>query len=181
MKCVFAIVENYTMDREFFLKLAYATYKVADVLPQDEEVRGNIKDTATNIVAHLLLPEKERDGLYIVKEVQRLQEYFNTAKSKQWINPENFLILEREYDKIIGLSEQYQQISASVPSTPSLSERQKKILEILRSKEKTQVWELQKVLPEVTKRTLRRDLDDLLQLNIVERQGEWNEVFYRLK
>lgn len=169
------------MQREFFLKLAYATYRVADILPENEEIKSNIKDTATSIVAHLLLPEKERDGLYVIKEVQRLQEYFNTAKSKQWVNPENFLILEREYDKIIRLSEQYQQISVSIPSTPSLSERQKKILEILRSKEKTQVWELQKVLPEVTKRTLRRDLDDLLQLNIVERQGEWNEVFYRLK
>jgi len=169
------------MQREFFLKLAHATYRVADVLPESEEIGSNIKDTATSIVAHLLLPEKERDGLYVVKEVQQLQVYFNTAKSKQWVNPENFLILEREYDKIIRLSEQYQQISVSVPPTPSLSERQKKIIEILRSKEKTQVWELQKVLPEVTKRTLRRDLDDLLQLNLVERQGEWNEVFYRLK
>lgn len=169
------------MQREFFLKLAHATYKVADILPENEEVRSNIKDTATSIVVHLLLPEKERDGLYVIKEVQRLQEYFNTAKNKQWVNPENFLILEREYDKIIRLFEQPEQISVSAPPTPSLSERQKKILEILRSKEKTQVWELQKVLPEVTKRTLRRDLDDLLQLNLVERQGEWNEVFYRLK
>ena len=169
------------MDREFFLKLACATYKVADVLPENEETRSNIKDTATNIVAHLFLPEKERDGLYIVKEVQQLQEYFNTAKSKQWINPENFLILEKEYEKIIGLFEHHQQISAPVRADSSLSDRQKRIIEILQSKEKTQVWELQKVLPEVTKRTLRRDLDYLLQLNLVERQGEWNEVFYRLK
>lgn len=171
------------MQREFFLKLACATYKVADVLPEHEEIRGNIKDTATSIVAQLLLPEKEYDGSRIVREVQQIQEYFNTAKSKQWVNPENFLILEKEYDKIIELFEQAEPISipVPVPSAPSLSERQKKILEILRTKEKTQVWELQKVLPEVTKRTLRRDLDDLLQLNLVERQGEWNEVFYRLK
>ena len=167
------------MQREFFLKLTNATYNVADILPQDEEVRNNIKDTATSIVIHLLLPEKDRDGLHIIEEIQQLREYFNTAKSKQWINSDNFLILEREYDKIIELCKQYQQVSVS--PTPSLSERQKKILEILRPKEKTQVWELQKVLPEVTKRTLRRDIDDLLQLNLIERQGEWNEVFYRLK
>ena len=169
------------MDREFFLKLTCATYKVADILPQDEEIRNNIKDTATSIAVQLLLYEKEHDGPRIAKEIQQLQEYFNTAKSEQWVNPENFLILEREYDKIIGLFEQPEPISIPVPSVPSLSERQKKIIEILRSKERTQVWELQKVLPEVTKRTLRRDLDDLLQLKLIERQGEWNEVFYRLK
>ena len=62
-----------------------------------------------------------------------------------------------------------------------LSERQRRIVELLRQKEKVQVWELQKVLPQVTKRTLRRDLDDLLQKSVIERQGEWNSVFYQLK
>ena len=63
-----------------------------------------------------------------------------------------------------------------------LSTRQEKILEFLKSKEKAQVWELQKMLPEpVTKRTLRRDMDDLMQKGRVERQGEWNGVFYKLR
>ncbi|MEK7509980.1 MAG: DeoR family transcriptional regulator [Patescibacteria group bacterium] len=62
-----------------------------------------------------------------------------------------------------------------------LSERQEKILEFLRAKRKVQVWELQKVLPQVTKRTLRRDLDDLLQMDFIQRKGEWNAVFYELK
>lgn len=61
------------------------------------------------------------------------------------------------------------------------SDRQRKILEMLKRKEKVQVWELQKILPQVTKRTLRRDMDDLLQKNLVERRGSWNEVFYQLK
>ena len=62
-----------------------------------------------------------------------------------------------------------------------LTQRQKKIIEFLRAKENAQVWELQKILPEVTKRTLRRDLDELLQKNLVERKGAWNEVSYELK
>ena len=62
-----------------------------------------------------------------------------------------------------------------------LTDRQRKILEYLKAKENAQVWEIQKVVPEVTKRTLRRDLDELLQMDLVERKGEWNTVFYELK
>ena len=70
-----------------------------------------------------------------------------------------------------------------VIGTPArLSARQEKILEFLKTKEKAQVWELQKMLPEpVTKRTLRRDMDDLMQKGKVERQGEWNGVVYKLR
>ncbi|MDO8655006.1 MAG: DeoR family transcriptional regulator, partial [bacterium] len=72
-------------------------------------------------------------------------------------------------------------VSPSTTLRANLSVRQEKILEFLKSKEKAQVWELQKMLPEpVTKRTLRRDMDDLMQKGRVERQGEWNGVFYKL-
>jgi DNA mismatch repair ATPase MutS len=177
------------MDREFFLKVACATHRVANILPEQGQVRNDIKDTATNIAALLFSPESKRDILHIVKEIQQIQGYFQVAKSQRWIDAVNFLILEKEYEKIIELLEQSENSIEEhiepapdpIAEAPSLSERQKKILEILRGKEKTQVWELQKVLPEVTKRTLRRDLDDLLQLNLVERQGEWNEVFYTIK
>ena len=111
------------------------------------------------------------------------------------VEPKHFLILEKEYQKIARwLAEQQIQDSAPVEIRPvirqgapsddgtnSLSERQKRILGILQNKEKTQVWELQKVLTEVTKRTLRRDLDELLSLNLIERKGEWNAVFYQLR
>lgn len=65
-------------------------------------------------------------------------------------------------------------------SHSKISDRQKKILDILKNKNKAQVWELQKIFPQVTKRTLRRDLDDLLQQNLVVRIGEWNTVSYQI-
>ena len=61
-----------------------------------------------------------------------------------------------------------------------MSNRQRKIIEFLKAKDRAQVRELQKILPEVTKRTLRRDLDELLQKNLVARKGEWNMVSYEL-
>lgn len=58
------------------------------------------------------------------------------------------------------------------------SQRQKKILQILATREKAQVSDLIKELPNITKRTVRRDLDDLLKRGKIVRAGEWNQVFY---
>ncbi len=62
-----------------------------------------------------------------------------------------------------------------------LNERQKKILEILKEREKAQVWEIKKIFPEVTKRTLRRDFEQLLKQGFIERIGEKNDTFYQVK
>jgi hypothetical protein len=59
--------------------------------------------------------------------------------------------------------------------------RKEKILNFLKKKGKVQVWEIKEILPDISKRTLRRDFDKLLKLKIVERVGERNETFYRLR
>jgi len=61
-----------------------------------------------------------------------------------------------------------------------LSDRQQKIIKFLSDKEKAQVMDLQEVLPTVTKRTIRRDLDELLATGRVVRLGEFNQVFYKV-
>jgi len=61
-----------------------------------------------------------------------------------------------------------------------LSDRQQKIIEFLSDKEKAQVMDLQTILPTVTKRTIRRDLDELLSSGQIIRMGEFNQVFYRV-
>ncbi len=62
----------------------------------------------------------------------------------------------------------------------SFSERQNKILKFLKENKKAQVMDLQAVLVDVTKRTIRRDLDDLLKKGSIVRVGEWNQVFYQI-
>jgi len=61
-----------------------------------------------------------------------------------------------------------------------MSDRQRKIIEFLDKNEKAQVMELQTVLPDVTKRTIRRDLDELLETGKVLRLGDFNQVFYKI-
>jgi len=61
------------------------------------------------------------------------------------------------------------------------SDRQEKIIKMLTKKGKAQVADIIKELPDVTKRTIRRDLDDLLKKDRILRVGEWNQVSYQIK
>ncbi len=62
-----------------------------------------------------------------------------------------------------------------------LTARQKKIIDFLTSNERAQVMDLKKVLPDVTKRTIRRDLDELMESGKIVRFGDFNQVFYQIK
>lgn len=68
-----------------------------------------------------------------------------------------------------------------IPNNLEKNSRQEKILEILKEKDKAQVWEFKQIFPQVTKRTLRRDFEYLLNQGLVERIGERNATFYKLK
>ncbi len=234
------------MNRNFFIRLAFATHRVADILPQGEQITKEIREGANTILADLiLLTDKEttrveKKGILVLqleRQIDILLVYLDRAKKESWVDSNNFSLLEGEYAKIRELLEIFEgiqgqgkeqkekelfdvlgpQVSGSRQVTPNrermesaqdaslghnkvnspqfedlswktkvqeksvLTQRQKRIIEFLRIKENAQVWELQKVLPEVTKRTLRRDLDELLQKNLVERKGAWNAVSYELK
>lgn len=62
----------------------------------------------------------------------------------------------------------------------NLPPRQQKILEYLASHSQAQVMDLEKLLGGVTKRTIRRDLDELLEAKKIVRKGEFNQVSYAL-
>jgi len=104
-----------------------------------------------------------------------------------------FLLLKQEYNNIKGglevfdIFEEPKEIKKEKPvfikkkvSKKGLNQRQKKILDVLKEKEKVQVQDLQEFFPKVTKRTLRRDLDGLLKTDFIKRKGEWSKVFYVL-
>lgn len=178
----FAILKD-CMNRDFFIKLNSATHRIADLLPEGE-LKYSLKRSANNILCDLILITEENPITQTQKksilprafqEFEVLHGYLEQAKEISAGKPENFLILQREYSKIKPFLGDFER------ETKSLSERQEKIVEILKHKEKAQVWELQKILPQVTKRTLRRDLDGLLRLRLIERIGAWNAVFYCLK
>lgn len=59
--------------------------------------------------------------------------------------------------------------------------RKEKILKILKRVEKIQVGEINKLFPKVSRRTIRRDFQKLVKQGILERMGEKNNTFYKLR
>lgn len=182
------------MDRDFFISLCLATHKVGNLL--NTQVGTPIKLCANAVLSRLVLLfegslssiQKKSFAEDVLKELQSLAKHFELAKAQGSINPANFSILEGEYAKVRqfaqgfvnGMSEAPLRTTSVRESGTGKSLRARKILGLLDAKGKAQVWELQKILPQVTKRTLRRDLDTLVKQGALERKGEWNTVYYQL-
>ncbi|MCU0652988.1 MAG: DeoR family transcriptional regulator [Candidatus Pacebacteria bacterium] len=69
----------------------------------------------------------------------------------------------------------------NAPLTGSQITRQNRILEFLKERGSAQVWEIQKIFPNVSKRTIRRDFRSMLRQGVIERTGERNTTAYKLK
>lgn len=169
---------------ENFLKLAGTIYKIIDFFPESDPLKNKAKEKALCIMDKLVL------GASINSEVEMLLGYLKIACMQGWLNGANYLIICNEFEKIkaekknIPKKEQ-KTVQEDKPQKTekhkeTLSERQKKILKFLEHNEKAQVMDLQKVLGQVTKRTIRRDLDELLRENRIVRAGEWNQVAYKI-
>ena len=152
--------------------------------------------------------KKEKASAELLDDIEVLESYLTLGKYHGWIDNVNFLIIANEYNKIKaqispskGVLRQSLEIASAPPNKqekllqePVLeiqkhyqssehapqehSERQEKILRILAEEGKAQVSGIIKKLPNVTKRTIRRDLDSLLKRREIMRVGEFNQVFY---
>ena len=176
------------MDRNYLIKLCFGVHKVADIFPKSESLKFKIKELANEILANLILINQNdrNDGgttSIILKEIETLEGYFRLAKSKEWVDSRNFLVLEREYNKIKGEVEKLGK-SFSLrnqrleESNLNQKERQKRILEILEKKEKIRLGELSQIFSDVHSRTLIRDLEKLREAGLIQKSGERKAAYY---
>lgn len=124
------------------------------------------------------------DVLEIQEEYGKIKE--NLIGEIQKIEDKDKLGLEQVRLKIPesvvgpGLGESTKKIKVNGPRK-EIESRKRKILEILREVGRIQVGEINKLLPEVSKRTIRRDFQKLVEQGIIERIGEQNNTFYKIK
>ncbi|MEA3295770.1 MAG: hypothetical protein U9Q27_01335 [Patescibacteria group bacterium] len=136
----------------------------------------------------------------ILNNIEILIAYFDLAESQNYVSAKNFLFFCQEYGKIKKAVEQEQmrinvqiqekssqvniptKIKISKPKEKSLiTERQKKLLQILKSKQQAQIKEIEKEFPEKSRRTLQRDLENLISKNLIQKKGDYNELFYEIR
>lgn len=189
-------------------KLTNAVYNLLEYFPESDPLKNKAKEKALAIMENLSLifadagwvslkdcfsGNREKAKLQTLENIEIILNCLKLAKMQGWISGISFLIVSNEYTKIkkeIGLPviiADYEQSPSSQPPLPRVIEepseitaRQRKIIEFLEQNQKAQVMDLMTVLPNVTKRTIRRDLDELLKKEKVVREGEFNQVIYKI-
>ena len=184
------------MDKDYLVKITLAVYQTSEEWKEGDFLKFKLRNLANEILGDFILfwHENPSQNLRskILQEIQEIQEGFGQARAKKLLDRDGFLLFQTEYNNIErrfgdltppkrakGTRKQ-EDFSKRAFVKKELSERQRKILEILTQKDRSQVQDFQKFFLETSKRTLRRDLEDLLKKGLVERGGKWNLVFYTL-
>jgi len=167
------------MDKNNLVELTNKVYKLTLLFPKKEPLRYKIREVADDILACNSGSKKLQENLIILKK------YFEVAKWQNWVSYFDILEIEEKYDKIAIRDSVSVELFVKKANgdrvSGALDNRKEKILEILKEKERIQVWEVNEILSDVSKRTLRRDFEQLLKQGLVERVGERNNTFYQLK
>ncbi|MCX6760507.1 MAG: DeoR family transcriptional regulator [Candidatus Nealsonbacteria bacterium] len=187
------------MNKDFLIQLTNNLYRLTILFPKKEPLRYKMRELADDI----LVRPSERD-------LEALNRFFEVAKTQNWVSPFDVLAIQKDYDNIREelnlISEKTPQIFSEPAPLRELTqivdhnniipeiisrmpdfqpsernERQERILAFLRENGRAQVWEVKQVFPEVTKRTLRRDFEQMLSQGVIERMGEKNNTFYQTK
>ena len=179
------------MDKNYLIKLTSNLYRLTLLFPRKEPLRYKMRELAGEILAGSFSNPKIKKETF--EKLDILDSFFAVAGNQNWVSPQDILNLQQEYirvkevfnkfsqsQKAENLFKQRSSIGQNYEDGPR-NGRQQRILEILKEKGKVQVWEIKKVFPEVTKRTLRRDFEEMLNQGLIERMGERNNTFYQLK
>lgn len=189
------------MDKDSLIRLTTSLYQLTVLFPKKEPLRYKIREVGNDILASFVCARPVSESLEV------LQGFLEIAKTQNWVSPSQVLNLQSEYSKLeealkvaensagavkavkqekptaltVSLADSLRQNLSGETGFSGQDNRQGKIIEFLKAKGQAQVWQLKQVFPEVSKRTLRRDFEDLLEQGLVERMGERNGTFYRVK
>jgi DNA-binding transcriptional ArsR family regulator len=72
-------------------------------------------------------------------------------------------------------------VKKEVSDAFALNERQEIIYKLIRASKKAMMTEVEDVVPGVTSRTLRRDMNKLEKLGLIEKLGKTKDTYYKLR
>ncbi|MCH8741606.1 DeoR family transcriptional regulator [Patescibacteria group bacterium] len=190
------------MDKKFLIQLTSSLYRLTLLFPKKEPLRYKMRELTVEILEDFVELENSNQSAKIsheiLKNIKVLDNFFEVAKNQNWVGFSELFQIQKEYSNIQGTLEDLykvgkiqqsednvfpaaERLKNQVSVRRELNGRQEKILEILKEKGRAQVWELNKIFPELSKRTLRRDVEQLYKEGLIERKGEKNTTFYELR
>lgn len=175
-------------EEDFIINLTGALYRVAEVFPEDALTMA-IKREAVDVLKNYFLGKCQEAG----QGIEALTGLLDVAENLGWAKKENFWVLKENYQKLqknilenqkgpkLPEQNKKKENNKTFDFAKITNERHKKILKFLQKSSQGQIQDFKEILPEVSKRTLRRDMDQLLKLRIVQRIGDKNNTVYRIK
>lgn len=192
------------MDKDFLIQLTNSVYRLTLLFPKKEPLRYKMRGVANDVLASSLRNNpsaKEGEGFFqkIQKDLEVLDGFFEVALVQNWVSPSEILAIKEKYDSLKRVSEKLEtKTLAAIPVKKiiaadekvavnetvlknELNHRQEKIIDFLKENGRAQVWQIKRIMPDITKRTLRRDFEYMLNQELIERIGERNDTFYQIK
>ena len=189
------------MDRNYFIELTINLYRATDAFLDEEPLKFILRKKAAQILEKLSphhFSENStislEEATQVRKEIQSLCSLLKVAEVCEGSDQLTFFLLREEYERIdkelsqISSLEDY--ISHPVEEVNNkneigeaeelLSERQRKILSFLRHQPNLKTDEIAAKFSGVSARTIRRDLDVLLQKRLVLRRRAGKSSFYQI-
>ena len=175
------------------LNLSLAIYRVTAKLSEGDVLTGQVRALSNEIAGDLATGELAA----VDKKIERLRVYFKIAQAQNWIAPINWSTLDFEYYKLsrevlLGLaageeradkkekpsitSHNIKQTEKIVEAEPSrsnrLSSRQEKVLRVIQDKGSAKMSDLLPLLKNIaSERTLRNDLQELVNKKVIRKEG----------
>jgi hypothetical protein len=163
------------------LQLALAIYRLTELFPEGEVLIGQMRQVANQVLAELVLGQQEE----AVRQIKVLLSYFQIAQAQKWTKQINFVILTREYKELLNkIDLTKKQVSSGQiqerAKRERLNQRQEKIFEYIKKNNSVKIKELSILFPQLTPRTIRNDLNDMVRRGILFRQGKGRGSFYEI-
>jgi hypothetical protein len=175
-----------SLSKEELIKLTGELYGLTRLFPKKEPLRSRLRALADDVLADFVR-FNAKGTTELIKSIEAIESLLAVAKEQNWVKSGEILKLAEDY---ANLKRTWEDIGSQTLEQPILNfgldfarqskneQRHQQILEIVKEKGKIQVWELKKLFPELSKRTLRRDFEHLLSLGLVQRIGDKSQTYY---
>jgi len=154
------------------LTLALAVYRVTKLFPEGEVLISQLRQIANEIIYEIAL----KNDLKAIFKIKALINLFTLAQAQKWTKDINFVILIKEYNFLLAeIKSQKILIKKG-----KISQRQKKIISYLKTKQNAKISDLSALFPEINLRTIGNDLNELVRQKYLIKKGQGRATFYKL-
>ncbi len=192
------------MDKDIVIKIINDLYRMTSLFPKKEPLRYKMREVSDELLFNFTTWEhskklsftkeidlKIKESIFEMdKNIETINNYFDIVKWQNWASYFDVLELQEKFKELkkeitiemkkVFLKKEEKKERREVKEE-KLCKRKEKIILFLRENDRAQVNDISKVMPSVAKRTLRRDFLYLIERGLIERRGEKNSTYYRIK